>query len=167
MPKISGNSLDKFNRSCSTLHQESNKIEFAIFRFFYDFLEVLQESANVLYYWRQGFALRPLEWFNLSQPYPRFTNNPLERKRTLQLGPWHGEAATPAGFRRAAGAPGQGGSGAWPHAHLRPRVADVVAEESPAWVHGDNRWRRPRRLSSGDGKHPAQTTSGTHRSYGV
>jgi hypothetical protein len=50
MPKISGNSLDKFNKSCSTLYQESNKIEFAIFLFLYDFLEILQESANVLYY---------------------------------------------------------------------------------------------------------------------
>jgi hypothetical protein len=37
MPKISGNSLDKFNKSCSALHQESNKIEFAFFRFFLRF----------------------------------------------------------------------------------------------------------------------------------
>jgi hypothetical protein len=50
MPKILGNSLYKFNKSCTTLHQESKKIEFANFRFFYDFLEILQESANVLYY---------------------------------------------------------------------------------------------------------------------
>jgi hypothetical protein len=46
MSKISGNSLYKFNKSCSVLHQESNKIGFAFFRFFYDFLESLQESAN-------------------------------------------------------------------------------------------------------------------------
>jgi hypothetical protein len=33
MPKISGTSLDKFNKNCSTLHQESRKIEFAFFDF--------------------------------------------------------------------------------------------------------------------------------------
>jgi hypothetical protein len=50
MPKIPENSIDKFNKSCSTLHREPSKIEFAFFRFFYDFLEILQDSANVLYY---------------------------------------------------------------------------------------------------------------------
>jgi hypothetical protein len=50
MPKILGNSLDKFNDSCSTHHQESSKIEFAFFRIIYDLLEILQESAKVFYY---------------------------------------------------------------------------------------------------------------------
>jgi hypothetical protein len=50
MPKILGNSLDKFNKSCSALHQESKKIEFTFFRFFYDFLDILQESAKSFYY---------------------------------------------------------------------------------------------------------------------
>jgi hypothetical protein len=45
MSKISGNNPDKFNKSCSALHQESKKIKFAFFLFFYDFLEILQESA--------------------------------------------------------------------------------------------------------------------------
>jgi hypothetical protein len=66
MPKISGNSLDKFNKSCNALHQESKKIEFAIFRFFNDFLEILQESAKWLYYWRCTFQHRPLEIFKAS-----------------------------------------------------------------------------------------------------
>jgi hypothetical protein len=44
MPKIPGNGVVKFNKSCSALHEESNKIEFAFFRCFYDFLEILQES---------------------------------------------------------------------------------------------------------------------------
>jgi hypothetical protein len=61
MPNISGNILDKFNQICSTLHQESNKIEFAFFRFFYDFLEILQESAKWLYYWSCGFTPRSLQ----------------------------------------------------------------------------------------------------------
>jgi hypothetical protein len=47
MQNLSGNSLDKFNKSCSALLQESNKIEFAFFlQFLYDFLEILQESAK-------------------------------------------------------------------------------------------------------------------------
>jgi hypothetical protein len=37
MQKLSGNSLDKFNKSCSSLHQESRKIEFAFFRIFLRF----------------------------------------------------------------------------------------------------------------------------------
>jgi hypothetical protein len=35
MPKLSENGLDKFNKSCSSLHQESKKIEFAFFSYFY------------------------------------------------------------------------------------------------------------------------------------
>jgi hypothetical protein len=50
MPKQSRNSLGEYNKSCITPHQESSKIEFAIFQIFYNFLEILQESANVLYY---------------------------------------------------------------------------------------------------------------------
>jgi hypothetical protein len=47
MQKLSENSLDKYNKSCSTFYQESNKIGFAFFWIFYDFLHILQESANV------------------------------------------------------------------------------------------------------------------------
>jgi hypothetical protein len=50
MLKISRNSLGEYNKSCSAPHQESSEIELAIFRIFYDFLEILQVSANVLYY---------------------------------------------------------------------------------------------------------------------
>jgi hypothetical protein len=45
MPKTLENYLDKYNKSCSALHQESTKIEFAFFLFFYNFLENLQDSA--------------------------------------------------------------------------------------------------------------------------
>jgi hypothetical protein len=38
MQKLSGKSIDKFYKSCSVFHEESNKIEFAFFRCFYDFL---------------------------------------------------------------------------------------------------------------------------------
>jgi hypothetical protein len=52
MPKILGNSLGEYNKSCIAPHQESSKIEFAIFQIFYDFLEILQDSAICIHYWR-------------------------------------------------------------------------------------------------------------------
>jgi hypothetical protein len=45
MLNLSRNSLGEYNKSCSAHHQESGKIEFAIFRIYYDFLEILQISA--------------------------------------------------------------------------------------------------------------------------
>jgi hypothetical protein len=56
------------------------------------------------------------------------------------LGPWHGEAVAPAGFRQAGGAPGREGSVARPHAHLGPggdrslggEIASVSARRGPA-----------------------------------
>jgi hypothetical protein len=50
-------------KSCSAHHEEPSKTEFAIFRIFYEFLENLQESANVLYYRSYPFATGPLELF--------------------------------------------------------------------------------------------------------
>jgi hypothetical protein len=41
MPKLFETSLDKYNKSCIAPHKEPNKIEFAIFWIFYDFLEIL------------------------------------------------------------------------------------------------------------------------------
>jgi hypothetical protein len=43
MPKILGNSLGEYNKSCSAPHQESSKIEFANFRILYGFLKNLQD----------------------------------------------------------------------------------------------------------------------------
>jgi hypothetical protein len=47
MLKMSRNSLGEYNKSCSALHQKSSKIEFAIFRIFYDFLGILQFQQNL------------------------------------------------------------------------------------------------------------------------
>jgi hypothetical protein len=52
MPKISRNNIGEYNKSCSAQHQESIKIEFAFFQIFYDFLEILQDSALCIHYWR-------------------------------------------------------------------------------------------------------------------
>jgi hypothetical protein len=45
MQQLSGKSIDKFYNSCTVFHQESNKIEIAFFRIFYNFLCILQEPA--------------------------------------------------------------------------------------------------------------------------
>jgi hypothetical protein len=71
MRKLTGISSVKNNKSCSIIQNGSNKIGFAFFRFFYDFLRNLQESANSLYYFSCAFAGRPSE-----------------RKVSLQCSPW-------------------------------------------------------------------------------
>jgi hypothetical protein len=90
MQNLSRTSSWKNNKSCSTLHHESNKIKFAFFWFFYDFLRNLRESAKHMYYLRWGFAPGSLEISTLLQKYTRFTLKTLERFQTLQCGPWGG-----------------------------------------------------------------------------
>jgi hypothetical protein len=48
MQKPLGTSSGKNIKSCRIFHNESNKIGFAFFRFFYDFLRNLQEPAKAL-----------------------------------------------------------------------------------------------------------------------
>jgi hypothetical protein len=45
--KLFGTSSGKNNKSCRIFHKESNKIGFAFFSFFYNFLRNLQESAKL------------------------------------------------------------------------------------------------------------------------
>jgi hypothetical protein len=71
MQKLSGISSGKNNKSCRIIHHESNKICFAFFWFFYDFLRNLQETAKSLYYLSYPFAVRPSK-----------------RSWSLQCGPW-------------------------------------------------------------------------------
>jgi hypothetical protein len=103
MPKISGNSLDKFNQSCSALHQESSKIELAFFWFFYGVLEILQESAEWLYYWRWTFPHGPLEIFKASQKRPSLAPRPLGKSQSSHICP---SAAGRARRRRGPAGPG-------------------------------------------------------------
>jgi hypothetical protein len=76
MSQISRNSLSEYNNSSSAPHQKYSKIEFAIFRIFYEFLENLQVPAIWLYYWRCIFTQGPLELFRVSQNYPSFALRP-------------------------------------------------------------------------------------------
>jgi hypothetical protein len=113
MLKLLGTSSGKNNKSCGIFHHESNKISFAFFGFFYDFLRNLQKSAKWLYYLRITFAPGSLRSFRFLQLYPCFAAEPLERLEGLRLGPWgvgrwqSGE--TPARVRRSpAGGGGRG-----------------------------------------------------------
>jgi hypothetical protein len=45
MQKLSGTSLGKNNKSCRSFYKEANKIGFAVFWIFYDFLRNLQVST--------------------------------------------------------------------------------------------------------------------------
>jgi hypothetical protein len=71
MQKLSGISSGKNNKSCKIFHNESNKIGFAVFWFFYDFLRNLQETAKSLYYLSYPFAVRPLKSFSPLKCSPR------------------------------------------------------------------------------------------------
>jgi hypothetical protein len=61
MHNLWGTSLDKYNKSYSSIHLESNKIGFAFFRMLYDFLCILEDSAKWLYYLGCRFARKSPE----------------------------------------------------------------------------------------------------------
>jgi hypothetical protein len=109
MLKISRIRPWEYNKSCSIFHNESNKISFAFFWIFYDFLCILQNSAKRIYYWRCIFATRPLERF-----------------RTAQLGPsTHGTTGSPEIWRlRWCSRPGNnlGSSACSPRTDWQPRL---------------------------------------------
>jgi hypothetical protein len=77
----------KNNKSCRIFHNRSNKIEFAFFWNYHDFIRNLQESAKHLHYLRFTFAPGSLGLFDTSQICPWFTKNSLERMESPQLGP--------------------------------------------------------------------------------
>jgi hypothetical protein len=86
MQKLSGNSLDIFYKSCSTIHQESNKIGFEFLCFFYNFLRILQDSAKWLYYLRFTFATRPWQFWFLTKIPSVHTKHP-EKKEGVAVWP--------------------------------------------------------------------------------
>jgi hypothetical protein len=120
MQNLSGNSLDKFNKSCSALRLESSKIEFVFFRFFYDFLGILQDSAIHMYYWRFSFPKGSLDRFWSSHIYPRFVEKTLGRNCPLKLGHWAPAGGGPANSGAATPGYGRRKVGRRVGAHLRP-----------------------------------------------
>jgi hypothetical protein len=77
MQKLSGTSSGKNNKSCRIFYNESKKIEFAFFWFFYDFLHILQDQLN-------GFTIRD----SLSQRGPRKVLDSYKHALGSHLGPW-------------------------------------------------------------------------------
>jgi hypothetical protein len=112
MPKILGNSSDKNNKSCRIFHNGSNKTRFAFFVFFYDFIWILQDLANHIYYLR--IKLRSGPWnFPTSHICPRFTKTTPGKIEEPAIGSLGRPPAALAGFRRGGGRGrwGEGGKG--------------------------------------------------------
>jgi hypothetical protein len=108
MLKISRIKPCEYNKNCSTLHHESNKIEFAFFWFFYNFIWIFKDSAIHKYYWSFILCLGP--WKKLD-PH-RYTLG-LRIKPWKELGPRNG-------------VPGHGGGAALP---ILARPAALQAEQ--------------------------------------
>jgi hypothetical protein len=60
MQKLSGISSGQNNKSCRIFHHEPNKISFAFFRFFYDFIRNLQETGKSLLLFELPFCREAL-----------------------------------------------------------------------------------------------------------
>jgi hypothetical protein len=70
MQTLTGISSGKNNKSCRIIHNRSNQIGFAFFRFVCNFLRNLQGTGNSLYYWSYPFAGRPSKRSLVSQCGP-------------------------------------------------------------------------------------------------
>jgi hypothetical protein len=77
-------------KNCRTSHTENNKIGFAFFGFFYDFIWILQVAAKTHQRGKILFTKKPLESFKRF-----FLPNSLELLGALQCSPWGLGAARP------------------------------------------------------------------------
>jgi hypothetical protein len=156
MQQLKGISSGQNNKSCSIIHNGSNKIGLEFFWIFCDFLRNLQDPAKLCNYWCYLFA-----------------NKALERVECLQYGPYGGRPARARQFRRGRRGswPGKGrrrvrgspriGLGAWTGwrccrraAHRWPAVAASAAAYWPARVarwNGRARRQAPTRAREGVG----------------
>jgi hypothetical protein len=114
MQKLELKSIYIFCRNCSSSYTEHNKIGFAIFGFFYDFILNLQITGSRGKSWKNLLALGPLE---LSKPYKQtldFCTQPLEDNSPSESYPPAAEQA-----RRRRGRAGGGkqvrGMSDWTH----------------------------------------------------
>jgi hypothetical protein len=100
MQKLKGISSGQNKKSC-IFHHESNKIGFAFYWFFCDFLRNLKESAKQQYYLRITFARKTLERFVTLQYGPRgAVAGAAGQFRRARRGSWPGK-----GWRGARGSP--------------------------------------------------------------
>jgi hypothetical protein len=103
MQKLSGTSSGKNNKSCRIFHLQSNKIGFAFFQFYYDFIWILQDSTKQQYYLRITFAAG--SWKVLDS----YKYAPGSRKT-----PWKLLIPCNVVLRAAAGAGGEIPASSWP-----------------------------------------------------
>jgi hypothetical protein len=85
MQKLSGTSSVKNNKSCMIFYKESNKIGIAFFRFFYNFLQILQDSAKQQHYWRSTFALGSMESFQIHNHTLSLHKTPWKQNRLCNV----------------------------------------------------------------------------------
>jgi hypothetical protein len=86
--KLKLKSIYMFGASCSSGYTEHNKIEFAFFGFFYDFIWILQDPAQIHKRGKKHFSRRPLERSGGSQLGPWFAQNTPKLLGALQCSPW-------------------------------------------------------------------------------
>jgi hypothetical protein len=137
MQNLSGNSLGKNNKSSVIFHRESNKIGFAFFWFFYDFVHNLQESAKCTLLFQLQICRQALEKNFLFAMWSSGARS-------------GGPAAIPAGDRRIP-AGGQQGNGLGP---TRVRFGGVIGDEERPAVGRTGGWRGwpPRLPISSEGR---------------
>jgi hypothetical protein len=87
MQKLKLKSIYMLCGKCSSSHKEHNKIEFAFFGFFYDFIWILQDPVKAHKRGEIHFAIKPLESVECLQLCPWFTITPLERNQSEQCSP--------------------------------------------------------------------------------
>jgi hypothetical protein len=132
MQTLSGNGLNKFNKSCSALHQESSKIGVAFFRFLYNFSRISKSPLLLEILFSEQ---PPLEVSKLSQISPCFTLESLEKPQSLHSYP---SAAGWACQRRWPVGPGQQMARDSLGAHLE--VIGEVGRRGDGSGEGARRW---------------------------
>jgi hypothetical protein len=130
MPKIFGNSLGNYNKSYCTFHQESNKIGFAFFWIFYDFLQNLQVSAINQTLFKMQVSTKPLKVLDSLRVGPWFADRPW-KNRGLAIG------SPGAGRRRSDQIPANRQS--WPVGRGRRVICGVPRLDFDRWL---GRWWR-------------------------
>jgi hypothetical protein len=142
MLKISRITPCEYNKSCSARHHESNKIGFAFFWIFYDFLEILQVSANSVYYWRIILRLGPWKELDSHRYAPSSRIKPWKGLGLRNWVPGSSGRRSSGQRRRTGGAPGRGKCQGGLRAHLGRVGARRLGGKSPTAAYGDGRLRR-------------------------
>jgi hypothetical protein len=147
MQKLKLKSIYKFRKSCSSSHTEHNKIGFAIFGFFYDFIWIYKLQAQHKRKRRIFFHNHPWKVFDFTKLPSLLTSRPSSTKTFTEVPSAAGEARRRRYGARAGKQVPWGCD--WPH--LWPNgsgsLAGAVAGE---W------WRRGRGSTAATAQNPAK-----------